>query len=258
MGVKTNTAAITAVGEQINNLGSYKEQFAPIFEVLQNGGSRKNYGYFFGAGRFNDETFYPKYDMVPYGQYDGDGAYQMFYKFNSGREPFNLRTRLEECGVILDTSQATSVQQMFTSSYITEVPTIDMQLCVKNRYSIMQTFSYAPYLYKVEKIIVSPSTFFATESFQQAYALVEIRVEGTIAGGTSLDLGWSKKLSKESIISFVQALSDDVAPYTATFSKDAVNKAFETSAGANDGSSSQEWENLMATKPHWAFALVVK
>ena len=42
---------------------------------------------------------------------------------------------------------------------------------------------------------------------------------------------------------------------TVTFSQTAVNKAFETNEGANDGSTSTAWRELIATRPNWTFAL---
>jgi hypothetical protein len=36
----------------------------------------------------------------------------------------------------------------------------------------------------------------------------------------------------------------------------AVNKAFETSEGANDGKTSTEWETLIGTKTNWTIAYV--
>ena len=40
-----------------------------------------------------------------------------------------------------------------------------------------------------------------------------------------------------------------------TFSEEAVNKAFETSEGANDGSNSTEWKALADTKKNWTITL---
>ena len=50
-------------------------------------------------------------------------------------------------------------------------------------------------------------------------------------------------------------LTDTASGKTITFSKTAVNKAFETSAGANDGSTSAEWLALVGTKPNWTISL---
>lgn len=253
MGTPTNLTTLQMVKETAAALK--KNDFDVIFEQYQLSGTREDYGYAFTFNKFTDETFYPKYDMIPRGQYGDDGAYQMFHKFNYGRQPFNLRQRLEECGVKIDTSLATSVQQMFYASNISEVPTIDMTKCTGSRWSTQQPFSNAQYLKTVEKIIVAPETYFSIYSFASAWELENIIVEGTIAGGNGLDLRYSKKLTKDSITSFINALSTETAPYSVSFSLKAVNQAFETSDGANDGSTSVEWEALIATRSLWTIVL---
>ena len=72
----------------------------------------------------------------------------------------------------------------------------------------------------------------------------------------SIDFYWCTKLSKASITSAINGLSDTTSNLAVSFSKFAVNKAFETTVGANDGSSSSEWLALIATKPNWTINLV--
>ena len=85
-------------------------------------------------------------------------------------------------------------------------------------------------------------------------------LENIVFGGeivqTGISFQWSTNLSRESITNIINALSLNVADKTMTFSKTAVNKAFETSEGANDGNTSAEWLNLIATKPGWTISLV--
>lgn len=66
----------------------------------------------------------------------------------------------------------------------------------------------------------------------------------------------SENLTADSIKSIVEGLSDTATGQTLTLSKTAVNKAFETSEGANDGSTSAEWLALIATKSNWTISLV--
>lgn len=66
-------------------------------------------------------------------------------------------------------------------------------------------------------------------------------------------------LTKASISNVVNALmSAYTMSTTITFKRAAVNKAFETSAGANDGSTSAEWNNLISYKVSrgWTVSLV--
>ena len=82
-----------------------------------------------------------------------------------------------------------------------------------------------------------------------------VRIEGVI-GQSGIDLKYSTKLSKESIESIVNHLSDTAEGKSLTLSKAAVDKAFETSEGANDGASSQEWDSLEGLKMNWEITLV--
>ena len=84
--------------------------------------------------------------------------------------------------------------------------------------------------------------------------LENITAEGVLP--QSIDIHWSTKLSRNSIESLIGVLSDTVSGKTATFSTVAVNKAFETSEGANDGSASAEWTALVNTKTNWTISLV--
>ena len=50
-------------------------------------------------------------------------------------------------------------------------------------------------------------------------------------------------------------LSDTASGKTLTLSLTAVNNAFETSAGAKDGSTSAEWTALVDAKTNWTITL---
>ena len=91
--------------------------------------------------------------------------------------------------------------------------------------------------------------------FLNAHSLKNVVFLGSIANG-GLDLQWSTQLSKASITSLINALSETTSALSVTLSRTAVNAAFETSAGAKDGVSSAEWATLIATKPNWTISLV--
>ena len=84
---------------------------------------------------------------------------------------------------------------------------------------------------------------FANRTFLNCTALKEFRIVGTI--GLSVDFQYSP-LSKASIESIMDALSDTTTGTSVTFSKIAVNVAFTT----------DEWNALVATKPNWTVTLV--
>lgn len=85
-------------------------------------------------------------------------------------------------------------------------------------------------------------------------SLREIRFQGVI--GLTLDLSEAPVLSAASIQSAISCLSDSSSGLTLTLSAAAVNTAFETAAGAGDGSQSAAWAALIATKANWTISLV--
>ena len=256
MSITKNTSDLKTMKTFATTLKKQND-FSVIFDQYQLQGARQSYGYAFAYGHFSSDNFYPIYDMYPTGQYDGEDAYQMFYGFNAKEPALNLKERLEECGVVLNTCNANSVQQMYYTANVTEVPAIDLSNCTKNRWTTQQFVSLAPNLKTVEKIIVSPQTFFSYYTFYQASNIEHMPVEGTIAGGTSLDLRSLKKLNRASLETWVNALSEEVAPYTAYFSLTSVNKAFETTSGENDGSTSTDWLNLIAPKQDCGWTIIL-
>ena len=62
-------------------------------------------------------------------------------------------------------------------------------------------------------------------------------------------------LDKANTTSVINALSDTASGQTLTLNITAVNKAFETAAGAADGSTSTEFAALVATKTNWTIVL---
>jgi hypothetical protein len=91
-------------------------------------------------------------------------------------------------------------------------------------------------------------------TFMNCNALETLIVHGKIEA--DIDLQWSTKLSMESIESIMCALSDTTTGKSITLSKVAVDKAYETSEGANDGSTSAEWIAIRNTKKNWTVSLI--
>ena len=89
--------------------------------------------------------------------------------------------------------------------------------------------------------------------FEYCSALKFVKFKGTIS--TNISFNSSEWLEKECILNVFSCLSDETSGLTATFHKRAVNRAFETSEGAADGSTSEEWLALVDTKPNWTISL---
>lgn len=197
-----------------------KAEHDSFWDVFQNKGARRTYTRGFVGYGFSFANFYPKYDIVV----EGDGS-QAFYAWtkasNSQLTKGSLKERLEECGVKLDTSKATSVSGLFNyNEAITEVPTIDVTGTTATSTGVFSN-SYGT-LITIEKIITKESVTYDFW-FKEGTGIKNVTFEGVI--GQNLDLHWSP-LSRASIESTIGCLSDSTTGKTVTLSKTAVENAF--------------------------------
>ena len=181
----------------------------------------------YAGNGWNTKTFRPTQDL---NIVDGNASYCFAYS--------KLRVDLEEWCKNLGVSikiKPTVLTGLFQSSEYTAVPAIDTSL----NDSLSNCFAYCSYLVTIKKLILKNAgsqTF--SNTFVQCKVLENIIIEGIIAN--NFDIHYSP-LTKASIESIMSHLSD-TATFTVTLSKAAVDKAFETTPGANDGSSSEEWK----------------
>ena len=217
-----------------------KTAYDEFWDAYQQNGNRENYGNAFAGVGWNAQTFRPKYDIKPI------NAGSMFHTCYA---EVDLVERLNECGVTLDFSECTNLQMAFQGARCSRIGIVD----ARKTTSLSQTFAYSGYIETIEKVICNESTPFASTTFGSDYNLKKLIIEGTI--GVAFDVKGCLRLNKDSHISIVNALSTTKSGLTATFSKQAVNKAFETGEGKADGSTSSEWLALVATKPNWTISL---
>jgi hypothetical protein len=103
----------------------------------------------------------------------------------------------------------------------------------------------------IDKLIVKESLKY-TNTFNYCIGLKNITIEGVI--GETINFAYCP-LTKQSIESVVSHLSTSASGKVLSLSTSAVKKAFETSAGANDGTTSAEWLALIATRSNWTIGL---
>ena len=218
-------------------------EYDKFWDDYQQNGNRTNYEYCFSGRGWNDETFKPKYDIVP-------TANTNMFTFCGVTDMIKA---LENASVKLDLSKAVSTSYLLQGSFITRFPTID----TSSRKGIDYFLLGNENLEYVEKVILKSdgSQTFNNYSFTNNPKLKEIRFEGVI-GQNGFTIKDSPLLSKASIESIINALSTVTSGLTVTLSKTAVNNAFETSTGLANGSTSQEWLDLIATKSNWTISLV--
>lgn len=211
-------------------------EYDAFWDTFQMNGSKTNYDYTFSTASWTDSNLKPKYKIQP----------------TSAERIFSGSRAAQLCCEI-DFSNCTNLYMAFQNSSFRELPLIDGSASTNYYY----LFNAAYNLRRIEKFIVNPAG--RLDGAFVCANLEEVLFDGVICGPTttrSLDLSPCKLLNKTSIISAVSHLSDDASGFAAKFSLTSVNNAFETSEGAADGSTSQEWLNLVATKPNWTISLI--
>lgn len=199
------------------------------------------------AGRgWNVDNFKPVKKMYPW---SASGMFQGFDGLPS-YEAMDMVEHLKKYGVTLDFSRCVSMQNCFGSANISRLGVIDIRMAKTTYYGIFAS----KYLKTVDELIVDENVKYSS-LFNNATALENLTITGTI-GQNGFSVAQSTKLSRASIISIINALSDTTTALTVTLSKTAVDKAFETSPQASDGSQSAEWTALEGTKTNWTISLV--
>ena len=177
-----------------------KDEYDKFWDSFQNYGNRTGYQSGFAGKGWNDKTFKPKYDIAPIGNLGS--AFQE-------TELKDLAGALNECGVVLDTSQATTLTNLFYYSYLLiTIPTIDSRGSTESNV-FSKTFSTCRKLKTIEKLILKEdgSQIFSS-TFSNCLELENIVIEGTI-GQNGFNVKDSKNLTVASLLSILTALSKD-------------------------------------------------
>ena len=207
-----------------------------FWDSCQERGNKTAYNSAFFGSSWNDTTFKPKYDLKPI------KANKMF----SLCGVTDLEKILNKCGVVLDFSNSTDVMECFSRSDITVLPELSITL------NDTTAMFYSSKVETIRKFTATENVTF-NSTFSGCSKLKNITFGGTIANSISFDQATT--LSKASILSIFTVLSDTSTNLKLTLNKSAVSTAFETSNGTADGSESEEWLNLVATKPNWTISL---
>lgn len=224
-----------------------KSEYDKFWDLFQAKGSRNAYVYAFystGNGGWYDEMFYPKYDINV-----GGNATNMFYAFNGGvsHTAMDLSSRLEECGVTLDTSTTSIFKSMFQASAISRIPPINI--------SNLTTESNASYMFYSQRIITIDKIILPNEDNNVkpfgAFALgvsnlENITFEGVICN--RIKFSSSKKLTIESLKSIITHLKDFAgtdSEFTQTITFTEESKALLEAEG-NTSPNGNSWLNYIS------------
>ena len=196
MSIAEKLTTIAENEQKVYNAGydaGKKTQYDEFWDAYQDKGDRTDYGYAFA--RWRADAFKPKYDIK------AKGAATMMFAYS---QLTNIAKRLEDMGVVLDTSGATSFSDFASYGSITRLP----EISTIGASSLNGIFYNCGSLTTIDKLIFKEdgSQTWANTSFQGLPSLVNIEIEGEI--GANFSLSNSSKLSYDSLMSIINALKD--------------------------------------------------
>ena len=182
-----------------------KDEYDKFWDAFQDYGKKTFYQYAFYA--WND-GFYPKYDIKP----KGGLASAFFLNKIKG----DMKQRLIDCGVEFNTSLVNNMSSSFQACYgLTVAPILDLSSMEGN--SLGNTFFNCINLTEASFVNMQAKTRFSN-TFFACEKLEKLSIDGVI-GQAGFDVKDCKKLTKESLLSILKALSLTITTTTTiTFS----------------------------------------
>lgn len=217
-------------------------EYDAFWDAFQNSGTRTYYADAFRGATF--EYIRPKHKITPK---DKGGASRIFYGCNFLKKA--EAAYIDFSQIPRGTHISDTYYNTFTMCYeLEEVEDIGFV----PTFGYGSTFNVCRSLRKIAVIRADAGTQFLNDTFGNCTALEEITFDGEI--GSDINFRWSTKLTRASIESIINHLSDNVSGKTLTLSEAAVDKAFETEDLF--GSETDEWATLCSSKPNWQITLV--
>ena len=211
-------------------------EWSDMWNSIQKNGSLQDYSEMFSCPSFNDVTFKPKHLIQPTAAR---------YMFSTAQIVDGAYTDL------IDFSMCRSLESMAYNSTIRKLKVVDSRQ-VQPSYGYFRAFGDS--LEYIEEFYPTIKNYNLSQPFSDCKKLYHIKFcSEIIVDGLKLVC---PNLDKESLDSVMYWLSNTTEGFSVTLPLAAVNKAFETSEGAKDGSTSAEWLALVAIKPNWTINLV--
>ena len=237
-GEETYTTAEMASGvEEVYEAGRQAE-WSDMWDNIQDYGKRTNYSNWFAAPSWNDVTFKPKYLM----------------QLTNGRGMFDNSNIINAAYTnLLDFSKLSGAEMLFANAKIAKLKVVDFRNIYCEGYNLYRAFpqslEYIDEFYPPAKQTMDLEDLFKyNNKITHVKFCSEINKSGMALTNAAFD--------KESLDSIMYWLSTTTEGLSVTLPLAAVNKAYETSEGANDGSTSEEWTNKVAEKSNWTINLI--
>ena len=199
MSISEKLTTIAENEQKVYEAGKQAE-YDRFWDNCQDYGKLNYYKMAFAGRVWTEKTFKPKYDII-----SPNSSSSMF------QESFincNLKTLLEELGLRLELKGST-LDTTFYGTLFTGLPVID-----STGGNLSNTFNLSRNLKSIEKLILredGSQTFSST--FYNCTALEDIEIEGKI-GQKGFGVGSCKKLTRDSILSILKALSLEITATT--------------------------------------------
>lgn len=225
-------------------------EYDRFWDNYQQNGNREDYKCAFAGSAWTTEILRPKYPIAIVDEKTTSrNAYKMFKRLGYNVAEGNDFDMTELCKRV-DLSGARNLQGLLYNACVKNV-TID----ASSSTTLQEAFRGGDggrinYL----TLTVSDACTNYTNAFYYCNRLTDLTFTQGSVIAAAVDLK-NSPLNKASIESVMAALSDTTTGLTATFKATAVNTAFETSGGAADGSTSEEWLALVASKENWTITL---
>lgn len=224
-------------------------EYDAFWDNYQDNGKRTG-GYLMFAGYgWNSENYKPKYKVAFGASVYPNYPTMMFERFDNLLKYAPLEINEGD----IDFSKATALEYSFRNANVSKV---EMDCIPPNLTSMKSTFhmnSISSHNLTTLKLGVNASTTYDATCFTVNSLRNVSFIEGSVIGNT---ISFSSKvLTKESITNIMKALSTTTSGKTFSLSLTAVDKAFETSEGANDGHWSEEWDLLISARTNWSFTI---
>lgn len=239
-----------------------KHQYDELWDALQKNGDRTNYkNAFYG---WSEDIFIPQYPLNIVG--DMTGIF-MDADFT------DMKNHVTNHNITINTNQVTNFTNAFNGCLnLTSVPQLDFTNATVANYLFYKcgnllevgeiggekTTGYNSAFYgckalKKIGLIHSLTNSTWTTAFLLCSALEDVEFVGVI--GTDINFQYSTALKKESIMSIIKALSNNISSKTVTLSKTAVN-AIDWSNTVIDGVTYNTWEEVIGARNNWTIGLV--
>lgn len=248
-----DTEAIRAEGVEAGK----KSEYDAFWDNAQLDGNRTDYAWFLSSfGVLPDFMKKPKYPIIiKGGTTDFMRQYNTMWSRSQGGQDNSPTPPVDTSSWEIDTSEATVMNGFFLNASVS-----NLSFDASGATSLSQAFMNSHGNSRVNNITVKVSdkcidfSYLCYAQYNLPYCTDVLGfAEGSVIA-VNLNIAFTNQ-SKAQLISTVNALSSTTTGKSAKLRLDCVNDAFETSAGAKDGSTSEEWLALVATKSNWEIKL---